>query len=202
MPQHGLLFEKLRQSFHQNAGSVGRVLHVKKEPLRSVEHTRRVHLTKKLVRVKEKIKISSEQVHDVYNDVKNVAGSVVVNVRRTPLERFILLMDLYIPYVDIAFLDRMLKAAMVIATMNYFKKNIVNFTMPISVSTHTRSNILYERPSDTTEALLWTTVKGSGASMNCRLVMYCSLNMARKNLLQFFKQHRSSNKNRPRVPVW
>lgn len=61
-------------------------------------------------------------------------------------------MYIYVSYVDIAFLDRMLTAASSFVTLDYFQKNIVDFTLPILVFTNTLSNILQVRQNVTTKA--------------------------------------------------
>lgn len=61
-------------------------------------------------------------------------------------------MDMYVPYADIAFSDCRLTAALAIATLDDFKKNIVEFALPISVLTNTLCNILYVHQNDTTTA--------------------------------------------------
>lgn len=66
-------------------------------------------------------------------------------VRTTTIEDYISQMDIYVPYMDIAFWGRMLTASSAIVTLDYCKKNTMEFTSPISVFTNTLLNILYVR---------------------------------------------------------
>lgn len=110
-------------------------------------------------------------------------------------------MDLYKLYVNILFSDRMLTVALAIATLNYFKKNLVDFTLSIFVTTNTPHNITYVCQNDATKAQVSTTAKGAEASKHRRLVMGCGLNKTPKNLLQFFNQPPSSNENKLTIPL-
>lgn len=105
-------------------------------------------------------------------------------------------MDMYLPYVNIVFLDRALAVALEIATLDYFKKTIVDFTLPISVFTGTLRNILCVRQNDITKAQVWMIMKCAEASKHSRHVMWRSLNTTRIHLLQSFNEQRSSNGNR------
>lgn len=84
-------------------------------------------------------------------DSRDVIGSAMRAVRTTLLEAYSPWIDMYVPYADITFSDRMLTAASAIATVDYFKETIVDFTLSISVLTATLRSILYVRQNDTTK---------------------------------------------------
>lgn len=138
--------------------------------------------------------IMSGQVHDVYNVAGDAAGSAVRCVRKTSLKTYISPKDIYVPYVDLAFSDRSLTAVSAIVTLDYFVKNFLNFTLPIYVFTDTLHHLQYLDLNDTRKAQIWTIVEGAEAAKYPCFLLWCSLHMVRKNLLQFLRERRSSRK--------
>lgn len=62
-----------------------------------------------------------------------------------------------------AFSVRMLISASAIASLVYFKKVILDFTLPNSLFMNTLPKLLYVRQNDTMKTRVWTKVEGAEA---------------------------------------
>lgn len=124
--------------------------------------------------------------HDVDNDAGNVIESAVRGVQISPLIKNVLLMDMHVSILATAFSDRMLIGALVPATMNNLMKNVVDSTLPVLEFTNKLCNLRYVNHNDTTMTQSWMTVEDADASKYSHLPVWRGLNMAPKNLLQYF----------------
>lgn len=197
-----MLFKNPRPSYKQNACSVGQDSNVNTDPSRYYKHTRRLHVIKKKVQVNRKEKMTSGQLHDADNDEGEIAGSAVKGAQTTSLENYILLTNMYVLYVPIAFAERIQTTASAIATFDYFIKHIMDFSFPIDVFADTPCNNLHERQNDTTKKQVCSTSKNTEDSNHCLRLVWCGLKRARNNFLQSFDECWSSKNNIRKTPLF
>ena len=139
---------------------------------------------------------SSEPLEDDEHDEDDVKVK-----KGLPKGKYNVLMREFPPHVEVAFNETTLARCTSIAVVQLFRKAMVDGIIPIECVSEIFRSILFVKKSNETLEEAWSSAVGKLASATRRRVMYCVLEMSRRNVFENFAEN-SSARGKPSLPLW